>query len=88
MTFHIGQQVVCVDDGQCHCGKPSALKRGRVYTVTLCRANTVDGELGVTLGEVEPHWPHPGFRASRFAPVCKTDISALTALLNKTPETV
>jgi hypothetical protein len=89
MTFRVGQKVVCVDDGDsglrlgCWDG---LLKKGKEYTVSaigLVHAWDLKKFPCILVAEIfrsvnDPFWAH------RFRPVIerKTDISALTALLN------
>lgn len=94
MTFHVGQKVVCVrvseavrirgEEGY------QIPREGSVYTI---RSMVVSGEDNLCIRLHELHNPpriyregfvEGAFRAENFRPVIerKTDISALTALLN------
>lgn len=85
MTFRVGQEVVCVDDGNAHLGAimrglRSGLVVNRIYSVLSVHP---DGD-AVIVVECAPPEPCNWFRAELFRPVQKrkTDISVFTALLN------
>ena len=95
--FEIGQRVICTN------AKPTSAKRktlgeiypveGQVYTIRATRV--WHGEPGVHLEEIvnQPRKYVGGvdevwFRASRFAPIKKTDISVFLKMLEPTPERV
>lgn len=93
--FEIGQQVVCVDDGDdpfnpSGSWKGDAPVKGAVYTIKDMGTHVWYGH--VCLGFVEiinGGEAHEGrYNARRFRPLRKTDISIFTAMLTKTPETV
>lgn len=86
MTFHIGQQVECVDDSAFPYKSeyPDPIK-GKHYTVRY--VGKLSGESVIALDEIKQP---PGFldvyKASRFRPVRRTD--AGMAMLNKIVEHV
>lgn len=89
MTFHVGQMVVCVDDRQDgRIGNEPWPVLKNVYTISDFRV--LDDGLGVRVSELptplEDDRVYPWFKAERFRPVAKTDISIFTALLHPTPE--
>ena len=70
--FHVGQKVVCINNGTSRFGwqsRPKALKKGAIYTVTACWNHEVNKIPAVTLAEVEPTFGYNGFDAERFAPI-------------------
>jgi hypothetical protein len=97
--FHIGQQVVCIDadwSGKFDMGDcPNRPVKGEVYTIRGFRAPPHPEGVGVFLEEVV-NAPfdygmfgdvrEPCFRAARFRPVRKTDISIFHKLLAPTPK--
>lgn len=97
MSFHVGQQVVCVDDTGWRVWRElSRPVKGRIYTIRalslpcLC---TDPNELGLLLEEiVNPTRlclcgpTEDAFFSRRFRPVRKTDISIFTAMLNPSPK--
>lgn len=90
--FHVGQQVVCVDDGPARDGYQPQITRGLIYTVTAVRGPNNLGRCGVLLREAPPAKIRPGFSefyfTGRFRPIRKTDISVFERLLTKAPEVV
>lgn len=95
MTFHVGQQVVCVDDRLFNCeGKVRPVCLRAVYTIRAVRTFHHGGTeyTGVHLDEIvnEPRPCVLGvvewyYSPTMFRPVVKTDISIFTAMLNPTP---
>lgn len=84
MSFRVGQEVVCVDDSPHPEGfGSSALKRGNTYTVTYTYTNS-DGP-GVHVAEAKHHPHFAGYRATRFRPIVKTDISIFQSMLISPP---
>jgi hypothetical protein len=94
MAFHVGEKVVCVNDGPTDGGHIVSLKKGTVYTVQfLCAAeNHAEKNVGIFVCGVAEE-PRNGFcdcyNAERFRPLIerKTDISVFTEML-KTKELV
>lgn len=88
--FQIGQEVVCVDNGAAEDGFVPPLTLGAVYTIADFNSDKGLNEgpgvrlVGVRLPARPDYYAHY-FRASRFRPVRKTDISIFTAMLNKAP---
>lgn len=86
--FHVGQQVVCVDDSRWVYDPtrvPFPLRRGCIYTVAGIEVD--DEGCFLFLEEVPPCKTHDGsFRSSRFRPVRKTSIDIFTAMLAPTPK--
>jgi hypothetical protein len=80
MAFHVGQKVVCVDDGNRPYVPRSPLTKGAVYTVA-----TSDGR-GIQIVEVTPPTRFTHFENYLFRPVQerKTDISVFTEILKNT----
>jgi hypothetical protein len=86
-TFHVFQQVVCVDSSAREDGPtPTELTEGAVYHI----AKIIDGGnlgIGFHLTEVPIASPFDGYYSDRFRPVVKpkkrktTDISVLKKLL-------
>lgn len=87
MTFHVGQKIVCVDDGPSKwsgmCGK--SVKRGRIYTVLRMMDYHDGAGERLYLIEAAPSGCHDGFNPDRFRPIVekKTDISLFTAMLKE-----
>lgn len=92
--FEIGQMVVCVDDKASNIGflpgraSPwdNLLEKGRIYTVRDILSN-YRGDICLRLHEIPCRasgTDHP-FRATRFRPIRKTDISALLEAVNRAP---
>lgn len=96
--FHVGQQVVCIDDSQWRrdvvarwgIALPS---KGSVYTVCEILIGPSSGEPCIRLEEiVNPLCDFAEgrgeamFKARYFRPVRKTDISIFTAMLNPVKE--
>ena len=96
MAFHVGQKVVCVDDSVGQLTRQRELVKGSIYTVR----SLPPWSNGLYLQEIvlpkadfgawEGH--EISFFSTRFRPIVerKTDISALTAILNghRVPESV
>lgn len=93
--FHIGQQVVCVDDKF----EPKARTvfdalpvRSRIYHVRNVYVSLVTGSPAINLDEIvgAPARTCPtrecGFFAARFRPVRKTNIDIFTAMLTPVKE--
>jgi hypothetical protein len=96
MTFHVNQKVVCVNADprafnpvSCDWKPGEAPVEGDIYTVT--RVYVAADQLRLWLAELkrapiafDVYGGIAGYAAERFRPVVepKTDISALTALLN------
>lgn len=76
MTFHVGQQVVCVDAAW-----TSLVEKGSVYTVEGIKSDCLV-LIGVAVGRP---YSLRGMFKTRFRPVAKTDISIFTAMLNPAP---
>lgn len=89
MTFHIGQQVVCVDANRSDVGVEVPLVKNAIYTVSGFSTNYW-GQTGLLLAEVglpsKLCGHHPAYRPERFRPVTKTDISIFTAMLVNAPQ--
>lgn len=86
--FHVGQQVVCVDDGHWAAtnGHNFPIKKGEVVTISR---SYKDGVWFVNLTEhPECDWHDGQFLAARFRPVRKTDISIFTAMLQPVTDKV
>jgi hypothetical protein len=88
--FHVGQQVVCVDDTPARDGLQTAVRRGSIYTI---RQILAWGEfVGLRLVEVrdppERRGILSGYRAERFRPIRKTSIEVFERMLIKAPEGV
>lgn len=95
MTFHVGQQVVCVDE---KLGAASGIllpvTLRAVYTIRATHTITWLGceYIGLHFDEIV-NVPHPSafgvvewyYNSIQFRPVVKTDISIFTAMLNPTP---
>jgi hypothetical protein len=84
MAFHVGQRVVCVDDGPDYAGQSTKLVERHVYTVD--DAFDWYGTPGVVIAGVQSWHPTGAYKASRFRPVQETDISIFTAMLSPTPK--
>ncbi len=70
--FHVGQRVVCINNGPSRFGKgtcPRTLRKGGIYTVTSCFFHEVNKVPAVLLAEVEPTFGYSAFDAARFAPI-------------------
>lgn len=80
--FHIGQEVVCIDDSSqarsfCypaarHRLLPHGLKKGAIYTVTAVGVTHPDDMLQLPCICVDGNNEHP-YWASRFRPLTKTE---------------
>lgn len=79
--FHVGQQVVCVDDDG-----TLLLMKGRVYTIVDIFQSL--GDTYLALGGVVTETGGRGWYPSRFRPVRKTDISIFTAMLQPVTDKV
>ena len=88
MTFRVGQKIVCIDDSNCTCGKPSGLILRDVYTVVW--TSSYFGEPVVHLAEYQDMEGHSGALASRFRPLVekKTDISIFKKMLTPSDERI
>lgn len=94
--FEVGQQVVCVDDHFDHPNRHGFHRptKGDRYIVRefvpdfggepCIRLSEIINPPVVWRGDVFPE--ELAFKASRFRPIRKTDISIFTAMLNKAPE--
>jgi len=94
MTFHVGQKVVCVEDGpHCYFG-PQEIEyptKGGIYTIRAIRSSNYKRDMQCLLVEiVNPEFDtvndgrgEPHFRHTRFRPIVerKTNISIFTKLL-------
>lgn len=80
-NFHVGQEVVCVDDRPTPLRWPKPPTKGAHYTVTELRH---DGEKCILINVAE-HTPTFGWYAHRFRPVRKTSIEIFTSMLNPAP---
>ena len=81
MSFHVGQQVVCVDDTD-----TALVVKGCVYTVArVCgdgySVRRKEFGPGLKLIEASPANGMDGFCASRFRPVKQTSIEVFRQLL-------
>ncbi len=86
--FHVGQQVVCVDDGVYkHIPDPTPLRKNAIYEIAGFA--DFDGTAALCLAELD-HLPEEEkwFMPSRFRPVRKTDISIFTAMLRHVTDKV
>lgn len=94
MSFHIGQQVVCIKDFHRIPARFPHLKipqKGSIYTIReFCPEKDINGNIGLYLEEIINTEPvlflsstmrEACFGASHFRPVRKTDISIFTAML-------
>lgn len=101
MPFHVGQEVLCVNDdvkafqlpGFHYIGGLNGLKKGCTYTVRAAGMHPFFNIPTVWINEITRpifNGKEAGFAAERFAPVKKTqtDISVFEALLNPTPEQI
>ena len=86
MTFHIGQEVVCVDDrGVFNDDYFIAVKRGQIYIVAGFSPDG-DGNL-IIKGHPYMTWGYDGgWKRGRFRPIVKTDISIFQAMLAPSPK--
>lgn len=97
--FHIGAQVVCVDDKWVHTVQPGIIRPtlGCVYTIreifdwSEVLPPSLDRGITFTFEEiVNPRMPPMGLENSfyhwHFKPVKKTSIDTFTSMLNKTPK--
>lgn len=85
--FHVGQKVVCVDNGPSRFGwksSPTKLKKGAIYTVTACWMHEISKVPAITVAEVAPTFGYNGFDAARFRPVTSrdTDITIFRKMLS------
>lgn len=90
--FHVGQQVVCIDDKFKNVSIDQGIRKGLIYTLTWVGMyqHYVDGEfLGVKLAEVDRgNDDGPGgygaadmpFRATRFRPLVSDPLSIFKAI--------
>jgi len=95
MSLHVGQQVVCVNDGFSPCPywrrAVSALpKLGMVYTVRHIRE--AHGLIGLCFFEIESTHAHfsegyvePAFNSKNFRPVRRTSIAVFEEILQVAP---
>ena len=94
MTFHVGQKVVCVDDGPGQLRGTRVWERpivnGQIYTIRWVGIAPYYNRLGVRLVGVDRgpdkfnrEWDDMPLNAHRFRPLIerKTDISIFTAML-------
>jgi hypothetical protein len=101
VNFHVGQQVVCVDDDYTNHPAwvvvPNRPVRGSVYTIReVCEVTYETGpDIGLRLIEVvnAPICWRDGvaehaFHRQRFRPLRKTSIEVFERMLIKAPETV
>lgn len=81
--FRVGQQVICVRGPYADWLWPGArdVVVGETYTIVRIVTDTIRPQFGIGLWVAERP-EDGGFYSSRFRPIVKTDISALTALLN------
>jgi len=88
--FHVGQMVVCVDDSPARDGVAVPLVARNVYEITkIFPALHARDEMGFYLLGVPPMPSrkflgapiHSSYRANRFRPVAKTDISIFQSML-------
>lgn len=88
MSFHVGQKVVCINDGnyfnikdELGSGYDGGLRNGNIYTITMIE----DGKF-LHLAEMARN----AWNKCRFRPVVekKTDISIFQEMLTKTPATI
>lgn len=85
--FHVGQKVVCVDNGPSRFGwksRPKILRKGAIYTVTACWIHEINKVPAVNLAEVKNTFGYNGFDAARFRPVTSrdTDITVFKKMLS------
>ena len=90
--FHIGQQVVCIDDPNPDVPM-SGLYRGGVYTISEIFSARARRGIVVQFQFEELQWNGNakyihGFWSGSFRPVKKTSIEIFTKLLAPTPELV
>ena len=80
-TFHVGQQVTCIDAKPRETATPE-LSEGAVYTIAKVIGPT-DAACGggVQLQELWADAPYSGYHADRFRPAVKTDITIFERLL-------
>lgn len=81
--FHVGQKVVCVDDGPgLDDGLPVSLVRGSVYTIS-----EIENLVGaIKTEEAGPFEVRTYFHRRRFRPVHTTSIEIFEAMLVPTPK--
>ena len=81
--FRVGQNVVCVDDGNSHVkpSRRSPLRKGEIYKIS--DIFEFDGLLHLQVRGFNPY-----FSQKRFRPIVerKTDISIFTEMLNPAPK--
>lgn len=86
MSFHVGQRVVCIDDGP-GLNPIGPLCKGQIYTIRGFSNDPRDPELGVYLEEILNLHPFHGveinYRASRFRPVIERSTETGMAILRK-----
>lgn len=78
--FYVGQKVVCVDASPGHYNYPCPFSLGKIYKISYLFS---DGEFLMIWG-ADGRWFQKRFRPLEEH---KTDISALTALLNPVKQT-
>lgn len=91
MSFHVGQEIICVEPKLVRITDPSWIKleKERIYTVRKY-GQGIDGRACVWLNEIirpinrELGW-ELGYFAARFRPLIKTDISVFTKMLTTIP---
>ena len=86
----VGDEVVCVDDGSATAHQyvyavRDCIVQGEKYIVRWVGVNPATGNICVRLVGITRPQDYP-FRADRFRPIVKTDISIFTAMLAPSPE--
>jgi len=87
--FHVGQFVVCVDDGPGAGGDPVVLRRGYVYTVLKVTPPRWNGcEWGVNVDAQGEDFTgyFPDYRADRFRPLRDESLSVFRQALEPAPK--
>lgn len=89
-NFHLGQKVVCIDDGLWPDEPPPYVVKGHIYTISGFEESPAwPGNIFLTFEEfpfvcAAPGWT-TGYLSTCFRPVRTTDISIFTAMLVPAP---